>query len=132
MVQSEAFRDPGSISGGSEQPPEISPGAASDRMAGCHKDDHHRSRNVCRDLRKHPEPVHQLHHRRSRQDQADLYATGNTHAGPSKGSHSQFDSRDHKQHESQYRSVPGRRHHRRIPGRKKRTWVSDHLFQSGI
>ena len=41
-------------------------------------------------------------------------------------------SGNHKQYESQYRTLSCGSHYRRISRCQKRTWISDHLFQSGI
>ena len=56
-----------------EQPAKIRAGAASDRMAGGHPYNNHRSRYVCCRVRKHHEPVHQFYHSRQREDQTYLH-----------------------------------------------------------
>ena len=47
--------------------------AASDRMAWGYSYNNHRSRHVCRRIRKHHEPVHQFYHSRQREDQTYLH-----------------------------------------------------------
>ena len=73
LVQPGAFRNTGALSGGTEQPAEIRPGAASDRMARGYPYNNHRSRYVRRRIRKHHEPVHQFYHSRQREDQTYLH-----------------------------------------------------------
>ena len=38
----------------------------------------------------------------------------------------------YQQHEGQYRTLPGRRHHRGIPGGAQWTWISDYILFTGI
>lgn len=53
-------------------------------------------------------------------------------ACPHQSGTAKFHPRNHQQYEGQYRPLPGRRCDRGIPGGKKRTGVSDHLFQPGV
>ena len=89
-------------------------------------------RNVRRHLRKYLESVYRLYQCRSGKDQTDIYTARKPQACAYKSCTAFLCSGNHKQYESQYRTLSCGSHYRRISRCQKRTWISDHLFQSGI
>ena len=65
-------------------------------------------------------------------DQTDIYTARKPQACAYKSCTAFLCSGNHKQYESQYRTLSCGSHYRRISRCQKRTWISDHLFQSGI
>ena len=124
--------DPGAMSGGTEQSPEICSGPSSDRMARRNFKNNYYCRNVRRHLRKYLESVYRLYQCRSGKDQTDIYTARKPQACAYKSCTAFLCSGNHKQYESQYRTLSCGSHYRRISRCQKRTWISDHLFQSGI
>ena len=76
--------------------------------------------------------VYRLYQCRSGKDQTDIYTARKPQACAYKSCTAFLCSGNHKQYESQYRTLSCGSHYRRISRCQKRTWISDHLFQSGI
>ena len=68
----------------------------------------------------------------SGKEQTDIYTARKPQACAYKSCTAFLCSGNHKQYESQYRTLSCGSHYRRISRCQKRTWISDHLFQSGI
>ena len=64
--------------------------------------------------------------------ETDIYTARKPQACAYKSCTAFLCSGNHKQYESQYRTLSCGSHYRRISRCQKRTWISDHLFQSGI
>ena len=105
---------------------------SSDRMARRNFKNNYYCRNVRRHLRKYLESVYRLYQCRSGKDQTDIYTARKPQACAYKSCTAFLCSGNHKQYESQYRTLSCGSHYRRISRCQKRTWISDHLFQSGI
>lgn len=99
---------------------------------GCNFKNNYYCRNVRRHLRKYLESVYRLYQCRSGKDQTDIYTARKPQACAYKSCTAFLCSGNHKQYESQYRTLSCGSHYRRISRCQKRTWISDHLFQSGI
>ena len=116
--------------------PEVRPCPASDRMAGCHQNHHHRRRNVGGHLRMHLKSVHRISLHRSGKDLPDLYPGRHKTSGADQSRHPLQRRLRHQCHESQYRTLSRGCDHRRISGCKTGPWLSDHLcqpdFQNGM
>ena len=61
-----------------------------------------------------------------------IYSSRKPAPCPLQGSDPKLHSGDHQHHEGQYRALSGGRDHRRIYRRQGRTWLYDHLRQSGL
>ena len=114
------------------KPSEIRACPSSDRMARRNFKNNYYCRNVRRHLRKYLESVYRLYQCRSGKDQTDIYTARKPQACAYKSCTAFLCSGNHKQYESQYRTLSCGSHYRRISRCQKRTWISDHLFQSGI
>lgn len=122
----------GTIPRCAKQPSEIRACPSSDRMARRNFKNNYYCRNVRRHLRKYLESVYRLYQCRSGKDQTDIYTARKPQACAYKSCTAFLCSGNHKQYESQYRTLSCGSHYRRISRCQKRTWISDHLFQSGI
>lgn len=124
--------DPGAMPGGTEQSPEICSGPSSDRMAWCQRTYHCGRRHVCSHLRFRYQSVLRLLPGRSGKAEADRNSGGTQKGKASEDRpallHSSYPECD----EGQHRALPGGRDHRRIYRRQGRTWLYDHLRQSGL
>ena len=95
LVQQTVIRDPGSLPGSTEQSAEVCTGTTSYCLAWSNKNNNYRRRNVCSNLWKHSELIHQFYDRRSRKTETHLYTGWKSEARASKSRTSFFSSGNH-------------------------------------
>ena len=124
--------DPGAMSGGTEQSPEICSGPSSDRMAWCQRTYHCSRRHVCSHLRLRYQSVLRFLPGRSGKAEADRNSWGTQKGKASEDRPALLRSSYPECDEGQHRALPGRRDHRRIYRCPKRPGIPDHLRKPDI
>ena len=124
--------DPGAMSGGTEQSPEICSGPSSDRMAWCQRTYHCSRRHVCSHLRLRYQSVLRFLPGRSGKAEADRNSGGTQKGKASEDRPALLRSSYPECDEGQHRALPGRRDHRRIYRCPKRPGIPDHLRKPDI
>mgnify|MGYP001137809423 FL=1 len=95
LVQQTVIRNPGSLPGSTEQSAEVCTCTTSYCLAWSNKNNNYRRRNVCSNLWKHSELIHQFYDRRSRKTETHLYTGWKSEARASKSRTSFFSSGNH-------------------------------------
>ena len=95
LVQQTVIRDPGSLPSSTEQSAEVCTGTTSYCLAWSNKNNNYRRRNVCSNLWKHSELIHQFYDRRSRETETHLYTGWKSETRASKSRTSFFSSGNH-------------------------------------